>query len=403
MRVVIPTIGSRGDVQPFIALAQGMRRAGHGVTLASHPVMEALVESHGVEFRPIGPDIDLARKVAEIQKNSRSSAAGLMRAMRFSFDMLQRSHDDILELCRGADLVVVSASSAAGKNEADLLKLPNVSVTLMPWAIPWDDPQRSLLRRVVYRSIDGLVSLLTTRPLNRIRKKQGLPPVGSEGFTSLRLNLVPVSSAVYEPNPRWEPRHRVVGYWFAEEPSAWEPAQDLINFLSAGDPPILISFGAMSLGDYDAEDMVRLFINAVDTAGGRAVIQGWDDTVQRLDPSSDIYAAGSIPHSWLLPRCSAIVHHGGFGTTAAGLKAGIPALIVPHIADQFYWGKIVHELGAGTQPIPRAKLNENAVAEAMDALHNDSSLRSVAASISEQIKTERGIEAAIQLIEVEFN
>jgi len=112
--------------------------------------MKPLVQSHDVTLLPIGPDIDLARKAAAIRQSSRSVAAGLVRAMRFSFDMLQRSHDDILALCREADLVVVSAQSAAGKNEADQLGLPYLSVTLMPWAIPWDDPQRSLLRRTAY-------------------------------------------------------------------------------------------------------------------------------------------------------------------------------------------------------------------------------------------------------------
>src|SRR5512136_2146037 len=107
MRILIPTIGSRGDVQPFIALAQGLARSGHTVTLASHPVMQALVESHGVPFAPIGPDIDLAREVAAIRHRARNIAAGLISAMRFGFDMLERSHDDILALCREADLVVV--------------------------------------------------------------------------------------------------------------------------------------------------------------------------------------------------------------------------------------------------------------------------------------------------------
>jgi hypothetical protein len=97
------------------------------------------------------------------------------------------------------DLVVVHAQSAAGKNEADLLHLSYFSVTFVPWCIPWDDPARPLYKRIGYRAFDGLVSLVTTLPLNRLRKRQGLPPVGPEGFTSARLNLVPVSPAVYPP------------------------------------------------------------------------------------------------------------------------------------------------------------------------------------------------------------
>jgi UDP:flavonoid glycosyltransferase YjiC (YdhE family) len=402
MRIAIPTIGSRGDVQPFIALVQGLTRAGHSVTLASHPVMKPLVESYGVTFLPIGPDIDLARKVAAIRRNSRSTVAGLVRGMRFSFDMLQRSHEDILALCGEADLVVVPAQSAAGRNEADQLGLPYLSVTFMPWAIPWDDPQRPLLKRAAYGTIDGLVSLLTTRPLNRIRMKQGLPPVGREGFASSRLNLVPVSPAVYEPNPLWEPQHRIVGYWFAEDPAGWVPPAGLLAFLDAGPPPVLISLGAMSLGEDDAKEVAGLFVGAVQRAGVRAIIQGWEAGIEQLRLPPVVHAAGSLPHSWLLPRCAAVVHHGGFGTTAASLRAGIPAQVIPHVADQFFWAKIVHELGAGPRPIRRARLSTGELAASLEALMQDDNLRAAASSLGQRIRAESGIDNAVREIEEEF-
>jgi len=228
MKIAIPVIGSRRDVQPFIALAQGLVKTGHEVTLASHPVMKSLVESHGLSFAPIGPDINLAEEAAAIRQTARYAAIGLIRGMRFGFDMLERCHDDILVLCRDADLVVVPTAIAAGKNEAELLNLPYLSVTLMPWEIPWAGPERSIPKRIGYGAINGLVHLITTRPLNGIRKRQGLPPVGKEGFTSARLNLVPISPAVYPPNPLWEHRHRSVGYWFVEAADEWEPPVDLL-------------------------------------------------------------------------------------------------------------------------------------------------------------------------------
>jgi len=399
MRIVIPTIGSRGDVQPFIALAQGLGHAGHTVTLVSHPVMQALVESHGVPFAPIGPDIDLGREVAAIRHRARNTAAGLVQAMRFGFDLLERSHEDILAQCRNADLVVVPTAIAAGKNEAERLDLPTVSVSLMPWAIPWSDPERPLFKRLAYSAGDGLISLITTLPLNRIRKRQGLPPVGEEGFASALLNLVPVSPEVYAPNPLWAPQHRLVGYWFAEAPSGWQPSADLLAFLAQGEPPLAISLGAMSLGDDDALDAASLFVAAVQEAGVRAIIQGWDAGMVQLSLPPGIVAAGALPHDWLLPRCAGVVHHGGFGTTAAGLRAGIPALIIPHIADQFYWGQRVHELGVGLPPIRRAKLNGESLAAALKDLARNSELRAAAAVLGAQIRTERGIENAVRLID----
>lgn len=402
MRILIPTIGSRGDVQPFVALAQGLNRAGYAVTLASHPVMKRLVEFHGVAFQPIGPDIDLAQEVATIRQNSRNTAAGLIRVMRFSFDMLQRSHENILALGQESDLMVVSAQSAAGKNEADMLGLPYLSVSLMPWAIPWHDPQRPLMKRTVYGLIDRLVGLITTRPLNNIRKKQGLPPVGKEGFTSLRLNLIPVSPAVYEPNSFWESRHRMVGYWFAEEPAGWEPTRELVSFLESDDPVVLISLGAMSLGQHDAKEMLGLFVGAVQRVGIRAIIQSWQKAAAQMSLPSTIYMAGSIPHSWLLPHCSALVHHGGFGTTSAGLRAGIPALVIPHIADQFFWAKRIQELGAGPTPVSRAKLSESSLETSLTDLVNNADLRSAANNLGEKIRSENGLDNAVCLIAAEF-
>ncbi len=402
MNIVIPTIGSRGDVQPFIALAQGFKQTSHTVTVASHPVMKTLVESYGVTFAPIGPNIDLALEITAIRNQARNAAGGLIKAMRFGFEMLERSHDDILAQCRNADLVVVPSAVAAGKNEAELLNLPYLSVTLMPWAIPWDDPDRPIFKRIAYKSINGLVHLITTRPLNGIRKRQGLPPVGREGLSSPLLNLVPVSPAVYPPNPLWEPRHHVVGYWFAEGPSAWEPPADLLSFLDYGDPPILISLGAMSLGDGDALESASLFVDAVQQVDARVIIQGWDAGIRQLTLPSSIYAASSLPHSWLLPHCAGVVHHGGFGTTSAGLRAGIPALVIPHIADQFYWGQQVYELGVGPRPIRFTKLDIKGLAASLDELLRNEKLHAAASILGEQIRSENGVENAVRLVEGAF-
>lgn len=364
--------------------------------------MRTLVESHGVKFAAIGPDIDLGEEVTAIRQRARNSALGLIQAMRFGFRMLEHSHDDILALCRDADLVVVPAAIAAGKNEAEISGLPYLSVSLMPWAIPYDDPERTFFKRSMYRAVDGFVNLITTQPLNSIRKKQGLAPVGKEGFTSTTLNLIPISPVVFPPNPIWEQHHKLVGYWFADPPGEWEPSEDLLAFLENGDPPVVISLGAMSLGADDAVDSVNLFVEAIQQAGIRAIIQGWEAGVKQLPLPPSVHASGSLPHSWLLPRCSAIVHHGGFGTTAAGLRAGIPALVIPHLVDQFYWGERVHELGAGPRPIRRANLEKTALVESLGYLVQNTSVRGVASKLGEQIRAERGVDTGVRLIEATF-
>lgn len=402
MKIVIPTIGTRGDVQPLIALAQGLVRAGHTVTILSHPVMRALIESYGVLFVPIGPDIDMDETAAAIRERSRNAWTGLFETMRFAFEMLERSHTDILAACRGMDLVIISASGAAGKNEAELLGLPYASVNLMPWGIRYSEPGRPLFKRILYGAIDEFATLVTTRPLNRLRHRLGLPPVGPEGFTAPRLDLIPISPAIYPPNPHWPAQHQVTGYWFVDEPAGWRPPDDLQTFLHSGPAPLLISLGAMSLGQTGARETAGLFVAAVQQAGLRTIIQGWETAIREISLPPSIYPSGSLPYGWLLPRTAAIVHHGGFGTTSAGFRAGIPALVIPHLVDQFTWAEKVFELGVGPKPIPRSKLDLPQLSVALKDLYANGNYRAAAASLGNQIRSENGIDQAVSLIQETF-
>lgn len=398
MKTVIPTIGSRGDVQPYIALALGLQQAGHTVTLATHPCMRELVEAYGVAFAPIGPDIDIAHETAKIRGRSPHWMIGFMRVMKFSFAMLEQAHADLLALCRGVDLIIVS-HTAAGSIEADQLGLPTVSVTLMPQAIPVNDPRDAFLKRVAMKAAGAGIGLMMTRPLDRIRKRVGVAPMGSTGITSPWLNLIPLSTHISPPNPLWEARHRVTGYWFAPAPQAWVPPTDLEAFLDAGDPPLVISLGAMALSGADALEAAQITLEAVQQAGMRAIVQGWDVAMRQLDIPETVFHAGSVPHDWLLQRASGLVHHGGFGTTAAGFRAGIPALVIPHIIDQFIWGQKVADLGVGPKPIPRAKLNVATMAEALREMESPD-MRRRASALGAAIRDEPdGVAEAVRLIE----
>ena len=218
----------------------------------------------------------------------------------------------------------------------------------------------------------------------------------------MRLNLVPISPLVYTPNPYWEERHRIVGYWFAEEPVGWQPPAGPQAFLESGEPPVVVSLGALSLGGGDALETASLFMEAFQQVGVRAIIQGWESELQQLALPPNVYAAGSMAHSWLLSRAAGIVHHGGFGTTSAGLRAGIPALVIPHIADQFYWAQRVHELGVGPQPVRRTKLDVQGLADSLYELVNNADLRAAAYTLGDQIRSENGVENAVRLIEETF-
>jgi hypothetical protein len=364
--------------------------------------MRELVESYRVTFAPMGPDIDIGHEAALIRANAPHWMVGFMRVMKFSFAMLEQSHADLLETCRGADLVIVS-HSAAGRMEADKLSLPTVSVTLMAEAIPVKDPKDSLVKQILFGLAGAGMGLVMTRPLDQIRKRAGLPPMGPTGITSQTLNLIPLSQQISPPNPLWEPRHRLTGYWFAPAPATWTPPADLVAFLEAGEPPVVISLGAMALSGEDALASARIAIETVKQAGVRAVIQGWDAALKQLDLPSNIFHAASIPHDWLLPRASGLIHHGGFGTTAAGFRAGIPMLVIPHIIDQFIWGGKVAQLGVGPQPIPRPKLTAETMTIALGAIQS-SEMRRKAANLGAAIRAEPdGVMEAVRLIEVVLN
>ena len=397
MKIVIPTLGTRGDVQPYIALALGLQEAGHQVTLSTHPTMEELVTSYGIPFAPMGPEIDIGREAARIRENAWHWLIGFRRVMKFSFRILEEAHDDLLAVCRGADLVVVS-HSAAGKMEADQLDLPTVSATLIPQAIPARDPEASIFIRAAVGLAGAGMGLMMSRPLNRIRRTFGLPPMGPEGITSQRLNLVPVSPQVVPRNPLWEDRHQVTGYWFAPSPEEWQPPQDLLDFLEAGGPPVVVSLGAMSTGPADRE-VPEIFLRAFEKTGLRAIFQGWGEVLEDADLPKTIFHAGSIPHDWLLKRARGMIHHGGFGSTAAGFRAGTPSLAVPHIIDQFLWGGKIAELGVGPEPIPAGKLTVEKLAAALDQIRSDREMREAAADLGEKIREEDGVRTAVALIE----
>ncbi len=321
-----------------------------------------------------------------------------MRVMKFTFAMLEQFHPGLLELCRGADLVIVS-HSAAGRMEADKLGLPTVSVTLMAEAIPVKDPHDHLLKRMLMGMAGAGMGLLMTHPIDQIRKRAGLLPMGPTGITSEKLNLIPLSPQISPPNPLWEPRHHLTGYWFAPAPETWTPPADLVAFLEAGDPPVVVSLGAMALSGEDSLEAAQITLEAMRQAGLRAIIQGWDDAMKQLPILPTVFHAGSIPHDWLLAHASGLVHHGGFGTTASGFRAGIPMLVIPHIIDQFIWGGKVAQLGVGPQPISRPKLKAENMAAALSEMQS-LAMRQKAAELGAAIRSEPdGVAEAVRLIE----
>jgi sterol 3beta-glucosyltransferase len=403
MKIIIPALGSRGDVQPYINLCQGFRRAGHRAVLASLPAMKGLTESHGVEFAPVGPDVDLAAVTARMWEGaSRFWWVGLMRVMRLGARLIEQAYPDLLEVCRGADLIVVN-DTTAGAAEGDKLGIPWISVTLQPMRAPLRKNPTAGMRARIQDAIWSAMGGMMAAPINRFRRRVGAPLVKSmisTGITSEELLLLPVSAIVVPPDPDWLPFVKQTGFWSPEPAKDFQPPDDLLRFLDAGEPPVVICLGAMSMSGSTARRACGIALQAVERSGIRAVVQGWDGILRGRSLPRGSCRAGPLPHDWLLERAAGIVHHGGAGTTATALRSGKPALVIPHIIDQFYWSRRVEALGAGPAPIPRPELTVEKLAAGMRRVVEDRVLQDRAAELGRRIRAEgSGVERAVRHIE----
>jgi UDP:flavonoid glycosyltransferase YjiC (YdhE family) len=398
MKIVVATIGSRGDVQPYINLCQGLQEAGHDVVLATNPTLRSLADSHGVTSVPVGPSVDMGAVGAQLMAQSFNNMwIGMIRVMQFGARLVEEAYPDVLKVCQWADLVITS-DTGSGIAEAEKLSIPWISVTLQPARIPVTNASRSFLGRVVWSAMGKLF----IAPTNRFRKRVGAPPVKDiTSMMSTRRILLPVSQHVAPPDPRWPSHVYQTGYWFARPQKEWEPPRDLLEFLEGGDKPIAVSLGVMSTSGKQARQGAQIILKALERTNVRAIIQGWDEaTLLDLGISKTVYHAGAMPHSWLFDQVSIIIHHGGFGTTAATLRAGIPGIVIPHVIDQFYWGQEVNKLGVSPGFISRGKLNVENLSEAIMQVKNDGQIQKKASDLGHKIRAEAdGVTVAVRAIE----
>lgn len=397
MKIIIAAIGSRGDVQPYINLARGLQAAGHAVTLATNPTLCSLAELHQVMSAPIGPAIDMGEAGARLMEQSFDNMwIGMIRVMQLGARLVEEAFPDVLKLCQGADLLITT-DTGSGIAEAESLKMPWISVTLQPARIPLPNQTPSVVGRLVW----PLLSKAFIAPTNRFRKRVGAPPAKDiTDLLSKRMILLPVSRHVAPPDPNWPAYVKPTGYWLNRSQDGWSPPADLLDFLRAGEKPIAVSLGVMSMSGKQARAGARIVLQAIRETGVRAILQGWDEVLRGEELPPAVYHAGALPHSWLFEQVSAVVHHGGFGTTASVLRSGVPGIVVPHVIDQFYWGQRVYELGAGPKFITRGSLTAAGLSQAISQAVNQPRIRDRAAELGRNICAEEdGVIAAVHLIE----
>lgn len=394
-KIAMFTMGTRGDVQPYIFLASELMKNGYEVTLGSHPCWRSLIESAGIIFASIGPDIDIEKEAAIIRGKNSNQVMSMLKTMNFIFRIIQNSSSEIYETCKNKDLIIVSHSQM-GAVEAGVLGIPIVNVTLQKEMIGENLKPKTFKDKV----IGGMIAKQVAKPYNKIRKLYGLKPVKTaDEIMSKELNLIPISKYVLKRNPYWEEHNILTGYWYEEEPD-YVPDAKLEKFLNNGEAPVILALGAMSFEEKSEKDKLDMFVNAFKKTGCRAVIQGFQKTLQDYELPDTMIACGSVPHSWLFGKGKFVIHHCGFGTSAATMIYGIPSIPIPHVLDQLGFAMQLSEINVATAPLKAKDLSEKTIIAAIEEMNRTYDEKKCnALDISAKIKEENGVATAVRLIE----
>jgi UDP:flavonoid glycosyltransferase YjiC (YdhE family) len=410
VRFTILAYGTRGDVQPYVALGVGLRRAGHTVRLVAPARFQDLAEGYGLQFHALpGDPGDLMQRAAD---GAGSSLAGLsMVVLKHTLPLAQQVLDSVQEACQGAEVIVHSLLlTVVGHQMAVSRGVPDFSALIFLVFCPTSAfPMQALASRkrhvgnrlghVGFTQLFWQVNRLAYAYLRR--RNRDLPPLTSWPLDRSLASPTPILyglSPQIVPRPAdWGPDAHLTGYWTLPPQAGWRPPPELESFLQAGPPPVLVSFG--SLMTRRSEQLTEVVLGALERTGQRAVlVRGWGGIRQR-DLPPQILSLDSAPFEWLFPRMAALVHHGGVGTTATGLRAGVPAVVVPFTADQPFWGRQVARLGVGPAPIPQKKLSIDRLTAAIEAALGDGAMRQRATDLGEQLRAEDGAGRAVEIVE----
>ncbi|MGW4946155.1 glycosyltransferase [Actinoplanes sp. NPDC004185] len=397
MRVLIVTAGSRGDVAPFTGLGVRLRQAGHQVALAAHDRFAGLVRESGLEHRSLpGDPVELVR--------ARTAAPSPEAAQSVFAAFLDELGEGVLSAAGAGTDVLLTAFGPAPLSRlvAAGLGIPSAGVYLAPGVPTGEFPppggpaagDRTAADNVAAgREVLARTETLYADVLRRLRARLDLPAVAGAGPPDDWPIFHGFSPAVVPRPADWPAAVQVTGYWWPARAGQWQPSDLLTSFLEAGPPPVFVGFGSMTPDHERLHDIVAA---AVGRAGVRAVVQsGWAG----LGPAGDdILVVDDLPHDWLFPRTAAVVHHAGAGTTAAGLRAGVPAVPVPILVDQPFWADRLHRLGVAPQPLPLGELTAGTLADALRSCLARPAYRERATELARRIRAEDGAAAVISFV-----
>ncbi|KAH9603414.1 hypothetical protein KSS87_020994 [Heliosperma pusillum] len=379
LKIAVLVVGTRGDVQPFLALAKRLQACefGHHVRLATHLNFSNFVKSAGVEFYPLGGDPRVLAGYMVRNKGFIPSSPGEISIQR---KQLKAIIESLLPACTEPDIetgvpfkaqaIIANPPAYGHAHVAEALGVPLHIFFTMPW----------------------------TSYINEFRKRKlKLPPIAYFSLYRGSISHFP-TGYMWSPHlvakPKdWGPEVDVVGYCFLNLASKYQPGKDFVEWIDKGTKPIYIGFGSMPLEDPGRT--TSIILEALKATGQRGILdRGWGDLGVFSQVPGHIFLLDNCPHDWLFPQCCAVVHHGGAGTTAAGLRAGCPTTIVPFFGDQFFWGDRIHQTGLGPEPIPIAQLSVEALSNAIRFML-DPEIKSRVLEIAQLIENEDGVAAAV--------
>lgn len=413
MRVLVMTYGTRGDVEPFVALTQALSRAGHRVIFVGPEFSARLLEPGVAEARLVGDGRSVADILnAEFETNYRG-LGGIRATLRAAREYRKFSTELLVEMARAGDCpadILIYHSTFPLHQIAERARIPSIPVCLQPAWVPTRSFPNPLLPVALPAALNRLsyrwTRLAVTAHVGRAKQwranELGLPPRRKAaemlpGYGSPNVAVLQAFSGLMVPAssdyPAWV---HTTGFWFPSVRSGAALPWRLADFLDRGEAPIHVGFG--SIAGADIGRRMSIVVEAVRRAGVRAVISGVREWHPH-DLSSQIEVIDDVPFSRLFPRMSAVVHHGGTGTVAAALRAGVPQVVCPFGTEQPFHAKRMYELGVATAPQPQQSLSADGLAAAIRSVLDDSRIRDRATQIAGQVSAERGLDRAVSVIE----
>ncbi|MBW4611875.1 MAG: glycosyltransferase [Desmonostoc vinosum HA7617-LM4] len=411
MHITILTWGSTGDVQPYIALGLGLQKAGHLVRLATRPDYRELVGKWGLEFISI-----------DCKAWYRDYADGFGQnpfvIANFYKQSLQPIQDSVLPLlydvCHDADAIIFSPPAFPAFELVEKLGIPGYAACVSPLHQTYMFPNHFTRSNQSWAGVYGIYNWLTypffnqlfwqhiRQPINQWREQiLGLPPVPLllDFFSRMNRQQLPFLygySPAFLPKPAdWPDWVDVTGYWFLDSPQSWQPPTELAEFLAAGSPPVYIGFG--NKGGWKSANLTKLVLEALSISQQRGILLIGEDLDGTVDLPDEVFPIEWVPFDWLLPRTMAVVHHGGIGTIAAALRAGVPSIVVPYNYENYFWAHHLAESGLGPPLITRNHLCAESLAAAIKIAINNKTMRNRVVEMSKKIQAENGVARAVKV------